>query len=84
MRFNYIEPIIMIATIVRWLVLAVVTGVVVGSGASLFLAGLFYFSARTTGVSLSAQMVLLPIGGILNGLLLYYGIGIRRTAPRIP
>jgi H+/Cl- antiporter ClcA len=63
----------MIATIVRWLVLAIVTGLIVGSGTSLFLTGLFYFSARTADVSLWAQMAFLPTGGILNGLLLYYG-----------
>lgn len=73
MRFNYIEPIIMIATIVRWLALSIATGLIVGSGASLFLAGLFYLSSRTTDIPLWVQMVLLPTGGILNGLLLYYG-----------
>ena len=73
MRVNYIEPIIMLATIMRWLVLATITGLIVGSGVCLFLTGLFYFSEKTAHVSVWTQMVLLPLGGILNGLLLYYG-----------
>jgi H+/Cl- antiporter ClcA len=73
MRANYIEPVIMLATIGRWLVLAIVTGVIVGSGVSLFLFGLFYFSEHTAHVPLGVQMILLPLAGILNGLLLYYG-----------
>ncbi|MEO6973043.1 MAG: chloride channel protein, partial [Rhodoferax sp.] len=73
MRVNYIEPVIMLATILRWLVLATITGAIVGSGVSLFLTGLFYFSGKTAHIPLWTQMVLLPLGGILNGLLLYYG-----------
>jgi len=73
MRVNYIEPIIMLATVLRWLVLASITGAITGSGTSLFLHALFYLSDRTAHISLSTQMTLLPLGGILNGLLLYYG-----------
>ncbi len=73
MRVNYIEPVIMLATILRWLVLATVTGAIVGSGVRLFLTGLFYFSGKTAHIPLWTQMVFLPVGGILNGLLLYYG-----------
>ena len=73
MRVNYIEPVIMLATIGRWLLLATITGVIVGSGVSLFLWGLLYFSAQTDHVSLWTQMAMLPLAGILNGLLLYYG-----------
>ncbi len=72
-RVNYIEPLIMLATVLRWLVLAIVTGALVGSGVSLFLAALFYFSARTADIPLWLQMTLLPIAGVANGLLLHYG-----------
>lgn len=73
MRVNYIEPVIMVATVGRWLLLATVVGVIVGSGCSLFLTGLFFLSAQTDHIPLGVQMGLLPLAGILNGLLLYYG-----------
>jgi H+/Cl- antiporter ClcA len=73
MRVNYIEPVIMLATIARWLMLAIVTGAIVGSGVSLFLSGLFHLSEHTAHVPLWVQMALLPLAGILNGLLLHYG-----------
>lgn len=63
----------MLGTILRWALLAMITGAITGSGTSLFLHALFYFSAQTAHVSLWLQMALLPLGGILNGLLLYYG-----------
>jgi H+/Cl- antiporter ClcA len=73
MRVNFIEPVIMLATVLRWLFLAVIVGLLVGSGTSLFLHALFYLSAQTEHISLWTQMAFLPLGGILNGLLLYYG-----------
>ena len=63
----------MLATVAQWLVLATLTGAVVGSGTSLFLHGLFFMTDRTEGVPLWTQMLLLPVGGLLNGLLLHYG-----------
>lgn len=78
-RATLIEPVVMLATILQWIVLATLTGVVVGSGTSLFLHGLFFLSDQTASISLSWQMALLPLGGLLNGLLLYYGYKINRT-----
>lgn len=69
----------MLATVVQWLLLATLTGVVVGSGTSLFLHGLFFATAKTANISLPLQMLLLPAGGLLNGLLLYYGYRANRT-----
>lgn len=78
-RAPLIESAVMLATILQWIVLATLTGVVVGSGTSLFLHGLFFLSDRTASVSLSWQMALLPLGGLLNGVLLYYGYKINRS-----
>jgi H+/Cl- antiporter ClcA len=72
-RFQYIEPVVMLATILQWLVLATVTGVIVGCGTSAFLYALFYFTDQTVSIPLWFQMALLPLGGLLNGLILYYG-----------
>lgn len=78
-RFNLVEPLVMLATVVQWLVLATIAGAIVGSGTSLFLHGLFFFIDRTASVPLWLQMVLLPVGGLLNGLLLYYGYKMNKT-----
>jgi H+/Cl- antiporter ClcA len=72
-RFDFIEPIVMLATVLQWLVLATVTGLIVGSGTSLFLHGLFFMTDRTAAIPFWLQMALLPLGGLLNGLLLHYG-----------
>lgn len=63
----------MLATVIQWLVLATITGAIVGSGTSLFLYALFDMTGRTAAVPLWTQMALLPAGGLLNGLLLHYG-----------
>lgn len=63
----------MLATVLQWLVLATATGAVVGSGTSLFLHGLFFMTDRAAGIPFWLQMALLPVGGLLNGLLLHYG-----------
>ncbi|MDS1140776.1 chloride channel protein [Pusillimonas sp. SM2304] len=78
-NFNYVEPIVMLATIMQWLVLATVVGAVVGSGTSLFLHGLIFFTGKTASIPLWFQMVLLPVGGLLNGLLLHYGYKLNKT-----
>lgn len=78
-RLNLVEPVVMLATVVQWLVLATITGAVVGSGASLFLHGLNFFTSQTATVPLWLQMVLLPTGGFLNGLLLHYGYRLNKT-----
>lgn len=78
-RATLIEPAVMLATILQWIVLATLTGIVVGSGTSLFLHGLFFLTDRTESMSLPWQMALLPLGGLLNGLLLHYGYKFNRT-----
>ncbi len=78
-RFDFIEPAVMLATVLQWLVLATVTGVIVGSGTSLFLHGLFFMTDRTAAIPFWLQMLLLPAGGLLNGLLLHYGYRIDRS-----
>ncbi|MBN9600410.1 MAG: chloride channel protein [Afipia sp.] len=69
----------MLATVLQWLVLASVTGAIVGTGTSLFLHGLFFMTDRTAMVPFWLQMLLLPAGGLLNGLLLHYGYRFDRT-----
>lgn len=63
----------MIATLIRWFVLATFTGAIVGTGTSLFLKGLYSSIDKTSLLPLWIHVILLPIGGILNGLILYYG-----------
>lgn len=78
-RFNYIETIVMLATVLQWLVLATLTGTIVGTGTSLFLHALNYSTGVTHGVSLLPQMALLLLGGFANGLLLHYGYHLNRS-----
>src|SRR5699024_8381232 len=63
----------MLATLVRWLFLASLTGVLVGTGVSLFLQLLVYSMNQTEDIPLWLQLLMLPLGGLLNGLLIYYG-----------
>lgn len=63
----------MLATVIRWFFLATITGGIVGTGTSLFLHALFFSSDQTAHIPLWLQMIFLPLGGILNGLILYYG-----------
>jgi H+/Cl- antiporter ClcA len=72
-RSDVVEFLLMLATVVQWLVLASITGVIVGCGTSVFLHVLFYLTGKSASVPLWFQMLLLPVGGLLNGLLLYYG-----------
>lgn len=72
-RFDYLELVVMLATVAQWLVLATAAGAIVGTGTSWFLHALFYLTARTADISIGLQMLLLPAGGFLNGLLLHYG-----------
>ncbi|MDQ0215360.1 H+/Cl- antiporter ClcA [Oikeobacillus pervagus] len=72
-RIYYIEPFIMLATLIRWLILSTITGAIVGTGTSLFLHILHYSTDQTAHIPLWMQMMLLPIGGIINGLIIYYG-----------
>ena len=78
-RFDFVEFFIMLATVAQWLVLATITGAIVGSGTSLFLHGLFLATDSTASAPLWMRMLLLPAGGLLNGLLLDYGYRINTT-----
>ena len=74
MRRSYLtEPLVMLATVLQWLVLAILIGAMVGTGCSLFLRILFAVAGHTYSAPLWLQMTLLPLGGLVNGLLLYYG-----------
>ena len=72
-RIRLVEPVIMIVTILRWFILATITGAIVGTGTSLFLKGLYYFTDKSLNLPWWINMCLLPIGGLLNGLILYFG-----------
>jgi H+/Cl- antiporter ClcA len=78
-RFNLAEPLVMLATVAQWLVLSIATGALIGAGCSIFLRVLFATAGRTYAAPLWLQMLLLPLGGLANGLLLYYGYKLRRS-----
>src|SRR5690554_1249080 len=69
----------MLATVLQWLVLSTIVGALVGTGVSFFLIALFASTDLTADISLWLQMLLLPLGGLANGLLLYYGYRLNRT-----
>ena len=81
-RFHLAEPLVMLATVVQWLVLSILTGAVIGVGCSIFLRILFATAGRAYAAPLWLQMSLLPIGGFANGLLLHYGYRLRRSGYR--
>jgi H+/Cl- antiporter ClcA len=78
-RFNYVETLVMLTTVLQWVILATLTGTIVGTGTSMFLHALHYSTALTDDVSMTQQMLLLVFGGIANGLLLHYGYKLNRT-----
>ena len=78
-RFHATEPVVMLATVVQWLVLSTFSGAVIGVGCSIFLRLLFFTAGRTYTAPLWLQMLLLPLGGIANGLLLHYGYRLSRS-----
>ncbi len=73
LRFHPTEPLVMLATIVQWLVLATAVGALVGTACSLFLGLLFLSEGRLYGAPLWLLALVLPLGGLANGLLLHYG-----------
>lgn len=77
-RFHLAEPLVMLATVVQWLLLSIFTGALVGIGCAVFLRILFATAGRTYAAPLWTQMLLLPLGGLANGLLLYYGYKLGR------
>lgn len=78
-RYRFAEPLVMLATVVQWLVLSIFTGALVGVGCTIFLRVLFATAGRAYAAPLWLQMLLLPLGGLANGLLLYYGYRLRRS-----
>ncbi len=72
----------MLATVAQWIVLATLTGLVVGSGTSLFLHGLFYLTQSTVSIPLWTQIVLLPTGGLINGLLMAWDTRLNQSGLR--
>lgn len=78
-RFRLTEPLVMLATVLQWLVLASCTGAVVGLGCTLFLRVLFASEGRLYAAPWWWLALLLPLGGLVNGLLLHYGYRLRRS-----
>ena len=63
----------MLATVVQWLVLAMLVGALVGTVCSLFLGMLFMTEGRLYGAPLWLLALLLPLAGLANGLLQQHG-----------
>lgn len=78
-RWRLGEPLVMFATVVQWLVLSVVTGAIIGVGCTIFLRVLFATEGRVYNVHWWVLAVLLPLGGLANGLLLHYGYRLRHS-----
>jgi len=78
-RFNFAEPLVMLVTVLQWLVLATLTGLVVGTGTSAFLNALYGLMNVGRSLDLIWISLLLPLAGLANGLLLYYGYQANRT-----
>ncbi len=69
----------MLGTVLQWLVLASVTGVLVGTGVSLFLHALHALTSAPLATTSSSRWLLLPVGGLANGLLLHYGYRLNKS-----
>ncbi|TAL73028.1 MAG: chloride channel protein [Rhodanobacter sp.] len=78
-RFSLTEPLVMLVTVVQWLVLSIFTGAVIGAGCSLFLRALFASEGRMYTVPWWWLALALPLGGLVNGVLLHYGYRLRRS-----
>ena len=79
LRLRLAEPLVMLATVLQWLALSMLTGAVIGVGCSLFLRALFAVTGHGHALSWGAQSALLLGGGAVNGLLLHYGYRLRRS-----
>ena len=69
----------MLATVVLWLLLAIVTGALVGTACSVFLKLLFLSEGRLYDAPWRWQAGLLVAGGLANGLLLHYAYRLNRS-----
>ncbi|HTI97139.1 MAG TPA: chloride channel protein [Rudaea sp.] len=78
-RFRLTEPLVMLATVLQWLVLATATGAVVGLGCTIFLRALFATEGHAYAAPWWMLALALPLGGFANGLLLHYGYRLRRS-----
>ncbi|MBN8921919.1 MAG: chloride channel protein [Rhodanobacter sp. 68-29] len=78
-RFRLTEPLVMLATVVQWLVLSIVTGTLVGAGCTLFLRALLATEGHAYAAPWWLLALALPLGGLANGLLLHYGYRLRRS-----
>lgn len=81
-RFSPAEPLVMLATVALWLVLAIGTGAIVGTACSLFLGALFRTEGRLYDAPWGLQAALLVAGGLGNGLLLHYAMRLDRSGLR--
>ncbi|MFA5522419.1 MAG: chloride channel protein [Castellaniella sp.] len=81
-RLPYTEALVMLATVLQWLVLATLVGLVVGTGAGWFLLALFFSMDQTALAPQWLVLVLLPLGGLLNGLLMFYGYQLNHSGLR--
>lgn len=72
-RLSPAEPLLMLATIALWLVLAMVAGALVGTACSAFLWLLHLSEGRLYDAPWGLLAALLPLAGLVNGLLLHYG-----------
>ncbi len=78
-RFRLTEPLVMLATVAQWLILATATGLVVGAGCAFFLHALQASEGRFYAAPWWTLALLLPLAGLANGLLLHYGYRLRRS-----
>lgn len=78
-RFQFTESLVMLATVLQWLVLATLTGALVGAGCTVFLRALFATEGHVYAAPWWMLALLLPLGGFVNGLLLHYGYRLRRS-----
>ncbi|MEO9042605.1 MAG: chloride channel protein [Rhodoferax sp.] len=78
-RSRLVEPLVMLATVLQWLVLSILTGALIGVGCSVFLRILFATEGRVYVAPLWLQMGLLMLGGLANGLLLHFGYRLNRS-----
>ncbi|HNU11527.1 MAG TPA: chloride channel protein [Rubrivivax sp.] len=81
-RLSPAEPLLMLATVALWLVLATVTGALVGTVCSAFLRLLFLTEGHLYDAPWTVLAVLLPLAGLANGVLLHYGYRLDRSGLR--